>query len=249
MPSRLPRARVRLLMGLASALLVLATTVPTAGAEVTYARTVDFAGYSWGVKASTGPAGPGPNRFSDSTDNVWVDGSGALHLAVTQRDGAWYAAEVVLDQSLGYGTYEFTVETPVGDLDPNVVLGMFTWSDEPAFAHREIDVEFSRWGDADAPTNAQYVVQPYERSGNLHRFVQPDEGATTHTFRWAPRWVSFRSAAESGKTYSRWRYRGSDVPRAGGEHVRLNLWLFRGEAPSDDREVEVVLSGFSFRRR
>jgi len=227
---------------------VIATAVTDAGATIGPA-TVAFSGYSWAAKASTEPVGPGPNVFSDSPENVWVDSGGQLHLRITHRDGRWRAAEVVLGRSLGYGTYRFTLASPVGRLDPNVVLGLFTWSDDPAYNHREIDVEVARWGNAPTARNAQYVVQPYDHPGNLVTFVQPDTAPTSHEFTWAPNGVSFRSATAGGSTIAAWKYGGPDVPRAGDERTRINLWLDRGTPPTNGAEVEVVLSGFSFTRR
>ena len=238
--------RVALVLGLAPAL---ALIVPTPGAAQTAGRTVTFAGASWAVKASAGLIGPGPNLFSDSPENVWVDDAGQLHMRITARDGQWRSAEVILDRSLGYGTYRWTVASPVGRLDPNVVLGLFTWSDDADYNHREIDIEVARWGDAAGASNAQYVVQPWDRAGNLRRFVQPDAAPTTHEFTWTSKSVSFRSATPSGETISAWTYKGRDVPRAGNERTRMNLWLNGGAPPADGAEVEVVLSGFTFVRR
>jgi len=223
------------------------TIAPTTTTAATGAS-VAFAGYSWAVKASPGPVGPGPNVFSDSPENVWVDASGQLHLRITHRDGRWLSAEVVLDRSLGYGRYAFSVASPLGQLDPNVVLGLFTWNDDPAYNHREIDIEFSRWANAADATNAQYVVQPYDRPGNLLRFVQPLAAPTVHAFTWASKSVTFSSTTGTGQAIAGWRYTGRDVPRSGGERTRINLWLYGGNAPADGAEVEVVLSGFSFSR-
>ena len=236
--------RVAIVLGLA---LVLLRPVPSVGQ--TAGTTVTFAGSSWAVKASAGLVGPGPNVFSDSPENVWVDAAGQLHLRITNRDGQWRSAEVILARSLGYGTYRWTVASPVGRLDPNVVLGLFTWSDDPAYNHREIDIEIARWGEATGDSNAQYVVQPWDRAGNLRRFVQPDAGPTTHEFTWTQKSVSFRSATQAGETISAWTYKGRDIPRAGDERTRMNLWLDRGAAPTNGAEVEVVLSGFTFTRR
>lgn len=76
------------------------------------------------------------------------------------------AAEVILSESLGYGTYSFTVSSPIGDLDPNVVLGLFTWSDDPAYHHREIDVANSPAGGspADRPTPSTWFSQTLSRA-------------------------------------------------------------------------------------
>lgn len=244
MPTVALRRRAALV---AVAVLVLSTAVaPGAGAVTGTPRTVTFAGSSWAVKASSGVVGPGPNVFSDSPENVWVDSSGRLHLRITYRDGRWLAAEVVLGQSLGYGTYRFDVESPTGQLDPNVVLGMFTWSDRAAYNHREIDIEVAKWGDATSATNAQYVVQPYDAAGNLVRFSQPAEGPSSHQFTWTSKAVSFRSTTAAGGLTASWNYSGRSVPRAGDERARINLWLHGGAAPTDGNEVEVVLSRFTF---
>ncbi|MGI8983853.1 MAG: hypothetical protein ACR2HM_04870 [Acidimicrobiales bacterium] len=223
-----------------------AMAAPKATAEPT---TIVFPGSSWGVKAGPTAVGPGPNFFSDDPENVWVDAAGQLHLRITYRDGQWRAAEVLLDRSLGYGTYRFNLASPVGNLDPNVVLGLFTWSDNPAYNNREIDIEIARWGSATAATNAGYAVQPADRARNTHRYLQPDTAPTSQEFTWEPNRVSFRSATDTGATIASWKYTGSDVPRSGDERTRINLWLDGGRAPLSGTGVEVVLSSFTFTPR
>lgn len=208
--------------------------------------TVAFSGYSWAVKSSTALVGPGPNVFSSSPENVWVDAAGQLHLRITFRNGRWQSAEVFLDRSLGYGTYRFAVASAVGNLDPNAVLGLFTWDDDPSFNHRELDVEFARWGNAGGATNAQYVVQPYDRVGHLTRFVQPLSAPSVHSFTWGPRSVNFTGTDATGRTIASSQHTGADVPRPGGERTHINLWLDRGAPPTNGAEIEVVLSSFSF---
>ncbi len=137
-----------------------------------HARMVAWSGRSWTVKASRTPVGPGPNLFSDSIDNVWVDPVGRLHLKITSRRGRWHAAEVVLGHSLGHGTYRFVLASRLDRFDPNVVAGLFTWSDEPASHHREIDIEFGRWSDA-PQCNARYTVQPFDAAGHGPRSGRP----------------------------------------------------------------------------
>ena len=101
-----------------------------------YGRTIRFSGYDWLVKTSTVLVGPGPNYFSDDEENVWIDDLGRLHLRVTRdADGHWRASEVVLQASLGYGQYRFALEGTAQELDPNVVLGLFTWQDDPSENH------------------------------------------------------------------------------------------------------------------
>jgi hypothetical protein len=206
-------------------------------------RTLQFSGYTWQVKASSGPVGPGPNYFSDSDENVWVDSLGRLHLKLTYANGRWYAAEVINTQSLGLGRYTFDLDSPVDMLDPNVVLGLFTWSDDPAFNNRELDIEFSRWGDAADLSNGRYVVQPYDRSGNIQRIVQRPAPSSVQSFDWQASNVTFASSTAAP---SSWTYTGPDVPQPASAHVRLNLWLDHGAPPLNGNTVEVVVRRFTF---
>ena len=210
-------------------------------------RTVAFAGQTWLVKSSTGAVGPGPNRFSSDPASVWVDAQGRLHLKIRRAKGRWYAAEVISTASFGHGTYTWVLDSPVGDLDPNVVLGLFTWNDDPAYAHREIDIEVARWGNAFDPTNAQFVVQPWDAPGHLWRFSVPSLVApTSHAFTWAADRVDFRSEDDAGRALAAWSFTdATSVPVPGGENARMNLWLREGLAPTDGREVEVVVRAFS----
>jgi hypothetical protein len=75
-------------------------------------------------------------------------------------------------------------------LDPNAVLGLFTWSDDPAFHNREIDIEFSRWGIADLTESGSHTVQPWETAGNQRTFSQPPVASSTHSFTWRPNSVA-----------------------------------------------------------
>jgi hypothetical protein len=220
-------------------------------------RTILFSGHQWTVKDSGSARwGPGPNYFSPSSNNVWVDSQGRLHLKITNSKGKWSCAEVVSKTSFGHGSYRFYLDSAVDRLDRNVVLGLFTWHDtDPSFANREIDIEFARWGNAADPEQGQYVVQPYDDPGNLVRFTQPQFLAqSTHLFDWRPGRVEFRSLhghrtapAIPGDLIDEWTFADpGQVPPAGGEQARMNLWLFRGAPPSDRRAVEVVVSRFEF---
>ncbi len=216
-----------------------------------YERTVQFSGYAWGVKASPDPVGPGPNRFSDLSSDVLVDAEGCLHLKIVSRNGIWYCTEVVLIDSFGYGTYTFNLLNRVDQLDPNAVLGLFTWDDTaPQLHHREIDIEFSRWGSAQAP-NSQYVVQPYTFPTNIHRFeTHLESDLSTHYFIWDANQIEFGSyqglPSNLGSPIENWIYTGSNNPPPGIENVRLNLWLMGGKPPTDGQEVEVVVESFRF---
>ena len=217
-------------------------------------RTITFSGYDWNVKSCETLAGPGPNYFSDREEDVWVDEDGQLHLKITKRNGRWYCTEVFTEASLGYGKYIFYVASRVDQLDKNIVLGLFTWDDTaPEHNYREIDIEFARWG-KETNDNAQYVVQPWDSPENIHTFnIELNGNYSTHIFDWRPDNVFFQSIhghypSPPAEEYiiESWDYTGDDIPPIGQENVRINLWLFQGNPPSDSDEAEIVITAFEF---
>jgi hypothetical protein len=213
-------------------------------------RSITFSGYTWLVKAAVGPTGPGPNYFTDDVNDVYVDNDGYLHLKIVYRNNRWWCSEVINTANLGYGTYVYKVLSPVNSLDPNAVLGLFTWDDTSAnYAHREIDIEYSIWS-SPGNQNSQFVIQPYDLSGNIHRFDTAFAGPTTNGFIWNPSHIFFRTLAgdspfpgNSG-TIESWDYTGGSIPVPGNENVRINLWLFNGIAPAGP--IEIIIKSFQF---
>ena len=219
-------------------------------------RWINFSGYDWWVKTSPGTdqIGPGPNYFSDSTNNVWTDGQGWLHLRITNRSNQWQCAEIASARTFGYGSYRFELGSRVDNLDTNIVLGLFTWSDDPAYTYREMDVECAR-GFASDTNNAQFTVQPYYLSGHYARYCVPTGLVdSTHLLIWQSNSATFQS--QSGgyspnpnptNVIGAWVFaNASAVPQTGDENVRINLWLLFGHAPTDGQEVELVLKSFQF---
>lgn len=217
-------------------------------------RTIAFSGYNWGVLACDPPSASGPNYFSQSEENVWVDGDGQLHLKITKRDGEWYCAEVFTEASLGYGKYIFYLASRVDQLDNNIVVGLFTWDDTSSeYNNREIDIEFSKWGET-INENAQYVVQPWTKAGNMNRFnIELDDDYSTHIFNWNSDSIFFQSlrghhSSPPADSYiiESWTYTGTDIPPTGKENVRITFWLMLGNPPSDGKEAELVIKKFEF---
>jgi hypothetical protein len=155
-------------------------------------RSFHWSGYDWWVKTSTYPVGPGPNIFSDSTTNVVIDTQGRLHLRITNVAGTWQCAEIVSQTSPGYGTYRFHLASSVDTLDPNIVLGLFTWSDQPDYVNREMDVECGRWVDPTDYANAQFVRQPYYLPHHLVRYRIPTLATNaTPSFNWETNAITY----------------------------------------------------------
>jgi hypothetical protein len=142
----------------------------------------------------------------------------------------------------------------VDNLDTNIVLGLFTWSDDPAYTYREMDVECARGFAADT-NNAQFTVQPYYLSGHFARYCVPTNLMdSAHLFTWQSNRVTFQSQSGSyspdpnrTNVISSWVFaNASAVPQSGDENVRINLWLLFGRPPTDGQEVELVIKSFQF---
>lgn len=210
-------------------------------------RVIRFSGMDWNVRNTREKKeGPGPNMFSDSDKNVWVDSQDRLHLKVRQEGGNWYCSGVIAQRSLGYGKYIFYINSDVNKLDQHVVAGFFTYLND----EEEIDIEFSKWS---VPTNqnAQYASQPSEIAGNKQRFdMTTNIGATIHFFDWRSNQILFKSSYKDDKgaenTIQEWAYLGKNIPTEKSEKLRMNLWLFRGQIPSDLKEQEIVIDSVRF---
>lgn len=190
---------------------------------------INFSGINWRVKTSgANKMGPGPNYFSDSLKNVFVDNQGYLHLKITKDGNSWSCAEVISVPTFGYGTYVFTIDNNMADIDKNVVVGFFTW-DSAAFytqANSEVDIEFSKWGAANDSLTLTYSVQPvwfsnpvpyYERSQRPLIAKSKIKNTATHAFKWTDTlisWSSFEGSNFPGNNqFANWYFDNTNIPR------------------------------------
>ncbi|MFP4646525.1 MAG: glycoside hydrolase family 16 protein [Candidatus Acetothermia bacterium] len=212
-------------------------------------RTVDFAGYQWQTKHSPRyPVGPGPNYWSESRRNVWVDEAGSLHLRIVKRRDTWHCAEVFLENPLGFGEYVFEMECPTGELRGPVVVGLFNYLSD----REEIDIEIMENQDRSEPA-VYFVVQPHQKSGHVHRTPLNCAGEWIRlSFDWNQNRVSFRGERftedDSGlnpEQFAEWSFSGPDLPTE-DLTTHINLWLREGSSPEAGREPEIVLRDFSF---
>lgn len=217
-------------------------------------KMLQFSGYNWAVKGLNGSIklGPGPNYFSRKKKDVWIDPLGHLHMKISKRQNKYFCTEVQSIKSFGYGTYRFRINTRLDYLDPNIVLGLFTWDPFETLTNnynREIDIEFSRWSDDNTDINAQYVVQPWEKFQNIDRFSIDQSNkplATEHEWVWTPESITFRSFYGSSQLIKEWTYRGKDLPDPNDVRVTINFWLMRGKYPMNGQEAEAIIESFSF---
>lgn len=204
-------------------------------------ETVDFSGYQWERRKAASDRGGSKNLYEPS--NAWTDKKGFMHLRISRHGNTWTSADVSLVRSLGYGSYRFVVQD-VSRLEPSAVFSVFTWDD--AGPPREVDIEFSRWGE-NISKNMQYVIQPYYVPANVVRFVAPG-GVLTHSFLWEPGRISFKTVRGSGTnanvvashTFT------SGVPTPGAESVHMNLYVYDSKSNPLRKESEVIIEKFEF---
>ena len=239
--------------------LLLAFLLPMAPARAD--KTIEFGGIRWNVRDEKS-SGPGPNNWNPA--NVWLDKSGWLHLKITPpaRAGeSWQCAEIYTDDTYGFGRYQWQIVGRPDRFAPQVVFGLFNYP-TPATGPDgtdEIDIEFSRWGNADYP-NGNYTIWPAlpnngsKLSDSIAKTFEFKLGGTnsTHAFDWSSHGVEFWSRDglnDGGKMRGHWRY-VSKAPKAEIPQralpLHLNLWLADGKSPQDGKGVEIVVRSFSF---
>jgi len=198
---------------------------------------------------------PNQNYWMATPENVFVDDQQRLHLIGRQVGGRWFAASVnTVRNDYSYGTYRFVVETPMGNLDPNAAVGLFTYNQDVLPSRQESDVELSRWGQPDiGAANAQWVVQPWTEPGHVVHFNVPPSSPMTYEFTWRPKAVTFRArlgSSPTGKVINSWKSTKA-LPGAAqpGTQVFINLWFRKGLAPYSQTSQEVVLDSFTYTPR
>lgn len=203
---------------------------------------IEFSGILWDVRNGSG--GPGPNLWSDSPNSVWVDAEGQLHLKIRKVGNSWYCSEVVARKSFGYGEYRFYVAGNMETYDPEIVAGLFTYETDT----REIDIEFSRWGDP-ASVDGWYTIQPVI-TGNQQSFPLNLTGDySTHKFIWTGSNIFFQSyqghyfnLPSTEYLIKEWNYTGNYNPPVGNERLHINFWLFGGHVPVNQQEAELIIT-------
>jgi len=212
---------------------------------------VQFSGYTWTIRnTGTATEGPGPNVFNGS--NAWVDANGWLHLKITKNTatGKWNCAEIYSTQNFGYGTYQWQVEGAIGSFDKNIVLGLFNYSGRDGFD--EMDIEFARWGNSAWP-NLNYTVWPASGRSNWEYTKEFSLSGTytTHRFKRSANSVVFKSLGgfyndDTNLFASATCSSPANSISTAGMPIHMNLWLYDGNAPSDGKEVEVIIHNFTY---
>jgi hypothetical protein len=212
----------------------------------TVAGFIEFSGYQWRLRNAPSHRGGADNMYTPA--NAWTDETGAMHLKITKESGQLTCAEVTLARSFGYGTYSFVVRD-TSQLEPTVVFDMFTFDYAGGDQNnREMNIQISRWGDP-ASKNAQYQIQPFYIPANVARLSMP-AGVLTHSFRWEPGRVSFRTfrgaMTERTPEIIGEHVFTSGVPSPGAESVRMAIYVFGSPDNLKRNEAEIIVDKFEY---
>lgn len=201
-------------------------------------RAVSWSGYTWFVRRP-GWGGPGLNHWSDTSANLRVSGGDLLLSSVKDKAGRWTSVEVDNQRHLGYGTYRWVVSSDLSDLDPNQVLGMFTFAPAGALAD-EIDMEVSRWGNPLSTSGSAAVWQTSStRASEFTTFNYSDRPPYIHQFTWSPGEIRFLITDATGTVLLDWTVVDT-VPTPSSEVPSINYWRFHNVAPTGASTVRIA---------
>ncbi len=218
------------------------------------ADTIKFSGYEWETRTAE-KQGPGPNEWNSK--NAFVDAEGRLHLRISRQADHWSCAEITSKKLFGCGSYQFQVIGGIDRLDKNTVLGLFNYpaSNSDPDTTNEIDIEFSHWGNDTYPIG-NYTTWPakpgFKQTSKTFDFNLKND-KTTHRFLWKRDSIQYQSLAgfrdDNKNEFASFLFKPINpldlIPQK-PEPVHLNLWLFQGQAPSDGKEVEIIVKSFKF---
>ena len=189
-----------------------------------------------------------------------MDAHGFLHLLITADPSApngFACAELWTTDNLGFGTYQWQIESRIDAYDPWVVLGLFPYG-APLLGpdgSNEIDIEYSLWG-ASHGHDGGFTIYPDSGTKVGHRgFTFNLAGTyTTSRFTWDAKGIEFwllggfQPVGTVSNVISTWNYLPEnpavDIPQR-PMPLHINLWLDKGHAPVNHQPVEVIIHTFT----
>jgi hypothetical protein len=206
---------------------------------ISNASALHWSGYDWTLKS--GIKGPGSNYWNPN--NAYVDSAGELHLELNYKDGHWNCVELDSVEDFTYGKYTWVVSSKSLNMDKNVILGLFTYTDDT----HEIDIESGQWGDSSSD-HLHFTCQPESIVKGV-TFVSPaskyvEATDVIYSFDWQPTYIHYTATASNGEIIADWHYTyASGVPKVKAKAM-INLWLHGGIPPSNSKPAEVIISSF-----
>ena len=201
---------------------------------------INWKGQDWYL--TRGISNPGNNYWNNT--GAWIDNQDRLHLTIVNDDGKWKCTMLNSQNNYQYGTLTWTVASPIYTFDKNSVVGLCTYLDD----YHELDIEPTRWGET-IGEQLWYTVQPAKIKGNFKGYPVPssiDGTNTTYRIEWKPTYVRFTSMQADGKIIGDYLYENvSGIPQE-PESIIMNLWLNKAMPPSDGKNIELIISDFTY---
>jgi hypothetical protein len=216
-------------------ILILSTSIGTT--EYPSNGVLKWKGNYWYL--TSGKSDPGDNYWNNT--GAWIDNQNRLHLTIVQDKGIWKCTELSSQKDYLYGTFTWTVASPVYTFDKNCVMGLFVYKDD----NHELDIETTKWSNAYG-NNLWYTVQPSKIEGNTHGYLVPSSIKGTNTIyriEWKPKYVRFTSMQANGEIIADYNYTNSNKIPQNPERVIMNLWLM--DPPSNGKNIELIISDFA----
>jgi hypothetical protein len=236
---------------LASGTTALAATKSTGPSGSLFPSQITWSGRSWTVMSSISQ-GPENDPLTNSSDAVYVDSHGRLHLNIIQLRDSWKSVELRTAAPISYGRYRLIIDTATGKFSNRTVFGMFAFRPHSKKYTNEIDVENSRFpAYLPAPDNAQFAVQPYKEAHHEHHYyVKRSYRPLLEQFTWYPPsngkgTVAFQTrvgATPHSHLLTQWKYYGPDDPTSAHMYLYLTLWLNHGLPPTNGTHSIILRS-------
>ncbi|HWQ47537.1 MAG TPA: glycoside hydrolase family 16 protein [Methanosarcina sp.] len=198
---------------------------------------LSWKGQNWDL--TSGYANPGNNYWNNT--GAWIDDQNRLHLTIVNDDGRWKSTMLSSQRRYHYGTFTWTVDSPVFTFDENSVVGLCTYLDDS----HELNIINSRWGENNG-NQLWYNVEPSKIEGNSKAYMVPSSIIYTNiTYRieWKPTYVRFTSIAQDGTIIADYNNTNVSAIPQEPENVIMNLWLMA--PPSDGKNIELIINDFT----
>jgi len=188
---------------------------------------IHWKGIDWGVDSGKTPHGIG----EWNNKGAWLDDQNRMHLTITKNKGKWYCTQIYSKNAFRYGTFTWTVDSPIFTFDKNSVVGLYTWAD----VNQELDIETTK-------NTLHYTVHCPSKDG-VDSYPSINGKETKHRIDWKPNYVRFTSWKADGTVLA--DYNCTDVSKIPKEpeQIWMDLWL--EDSPSDGQNIELIISDFN----
>lgn len=222
---------------------------------------ISFSNYLWKINVDS-------NIIKSHPSPVFVDDNDFLHLKIIKIDTGWVGCEIISDTVFGYGDFVFYTATKFDEMEKNVIVSLTGLNLNAATKEdlSELGVRFSFWGMAENKNSLQYYITPYDANEKKAKYSYPPEPLTmkgawsTHTFGVKDSEIKFASYHDHGNP-TQWvinkfslkkeqnkTAKETDIQFLNpGNQMKISISLkLIGNAPANQKEVELMLKKFEF---